>query len=180
MRRNRAPVSLGEGLRRVAKGLGGKGMEDQASVTTVWAEAVGENITKHAQVAGVRKGELLVHVDSSVWAAELSAMSGHLSERINEALGKTVVLSIRFNTSSEIERTQAESAEREEAASGYGDREVEPVPLTEEEKACIEDSFAAVSDEALRLAATRAALRDLEWKKGVRAVKTAHGGPGRS
>ena len=164
----------------MAKGLGGKGLEDQAGVTTVWTEAVGENIARHAQVAGVRKGELLVHVDSSVWAAELSAMSAHLVERINEALGKTVVTSIRFNTSSEIERSRTESAEIEDAASGYKDREAIPVPLTQAERASIEESFAAVSDEPLRLAATRAAIRDLEWKKGARAAKTAHGGPGRS
>ena len=180
MRRSRDPVNLGDGLKRVARGLGGKGLQDQAGVTAVWAETVGENVARHARVAGVRRGELLVDVDSSVWAAELSAMSGHLSERINEALGKTVVTSIRFNTSSEIERVRTERAESEDAASRYGDNGVEPVPLTEEERARAEESFAAVSDEELRLAATRAAIRDLEWKKGVRAAKTAHGGPGGS
>ena len=172
-------MSLGEGLRKVAKSLGGKGLESQAEVTAVWGTAVGENVARHAQVAGVRKGELLVNVDSAAWAVELSAMSGHLLERINEALGKNAVASIRFSTSSEVERARSESAERAEAASGYGDSDVAPVPLTEEERSRVEKSFSSVSDETLRLAAIRASVRDLEWKKGVRATKTAHGGTGR-
>ena len=179
MRRSRDPVSLGDGLKRVAKGLGGKGFEDQAGVTAVWAEAVGDDIAKHARVSGVRKGELLVHVDSPVWAAELSAMSSHLTERINEALGKNVVVSIRFNATNEIEKVRTERAESEEAATRYRDRVVVPVPLTETEKMRVEESFAAISDEPLRAAAVRAALRDLEWKKGAQAAKVAHGGPGR-
>ncbi len=49
----------------------------------------------------------------------------------------------------------------------YKEDDVEPVPLTDRERAQVEASVGAIPDEELREAVLRATVKDLEWKKGI-------------
>ncbi len=166
---------LGDGLKDMLQRLGGNDLPVQAAALSAWEEVVGEKIAKHTHVVGVRNGELLVRTDSPTWATELSAMSGGLLERLNEALGETTVTSIRFNASRAVEGEASFKNGASKTTEPHEDAEVTPVPLTEEEKVRLEEMFGGVEDEGLRQAAIRAATRDLEWKKGIRAAKSPQG-----
>jgi len=171
--RHRDFRSLGEGLHDVARSLGGKQFQVQARIASEWARVVGREIAQHTHVSGLRSGELMVAVDSSVWATELSAMGTHLLERLNQALGQTAVKSVRFTVSNTVARAREEDEREEQARDRYGDKHVPPEPLTADELARLEELFADVRDERLREAALRAAVRDLEWKKGKRRAREA-------
>jgi hypothetical protein len=61
-------------------------------------------------------------------------------------------------------RTAAAETDSEEF---YREDDVEPVPLSEVERAQVEASAASIPDAALREAVVRATVSDLEWKKGI-------------
>jgi hypothetical protein len=119
----------------------------------------------------MRGDEMVVEVDSPIWAAELSAMSEMLRQRVNEALGKDEVRTIRFTVSRGVSRDRRAS-EREAGEAADRHRLVEPVPLTKGELAEVRKSVSAIENEALREAAFRATVKHLEWSRGIEAAKT--------
>jgi hypothetical protein len=165
--------SLGDGLRDVARSLGGRRFETQARIATVWADTVGSEIANHTHVEGIRSGQLCVAVDSATWATELTAMGSHLQERINEVLGQDAVRSMRFTVSREVDNDRQQEARDAETRRKYGDERVEPCPLDATEMERVEAMFADIRDDRLKTAALRAAVRDLEWKKGQKGAREA-------
>ncbi len=160
--------ALGKLVRRLDRSSGGGWRNVRA--TEAWPEVVGPAIAGHTGRLFLRGGELVVYVDSPVWASELSAMSEMLRSRLNEALGKDDVRSIRFTVSREVsagrERTRREQRETEERES-----RVQPVELSETELAEVRQSVSAIENEELREAAFRATVKHLEWSKGTQAPK---------
>lgn len=132
---------------------------------------VGPQIATHSGRVFMRGDEMVVEVDSPIWAAELSAMSEMLRQRVNEALGKDEVSAIRFTVSRGVSRDRRQS-EREAGEAEDRQRLVEPVPLTEGELAEVRKSVSAIENEALREAAFRATVKHLEWSRGIEAAKT--------
>ena len=55
----------------VLSAMGIDNRRTDAEVVKVWNSVLDPNIAKHAQPIGLRKGTLLVNVDSSVWLSEL-------------------------------------------------------------------------------------------------------------
>ena len=180
--RRRGGSDIGTALQRVVRSMdrsGGSGLLN-ARVADLWPQAAGPVIAAHTAKAFVRRGELNVYVDSPVWATELSAMSEELRRRLNEALGKEAVRSVRFTVSSAA--TRPAQGPEDPSAPGYGpgadgagvDR-VTPVALDEDEIREVEESVAGIGDEALREAAIRATVRQLEWSKGLKAASAPQG-----
>jgi predicted nucleic acid-binding Zn ribbon protein len=66
------------------------------NVVTSWEALVGEQIAKVAKPQRVENGVLFVSVASAPWRAELTMRRREIVERINTAIGKKVVLDIRF------------------------------------------------------------------------------------
>lgn len=139
-------------------------------VTEIWPDVVGASIAAHTGRLFFRDGELVVYVDSPIWASELGAMSEMLRSRVNQALGKDDVKSIRFTVSREVSNNRRQ-AQREEAASEERTQQVATAPLSEEELANVRQSVSGIPDEALREAAFRATVKHLEWSKGIEASK---------
>ena len=133
----------------------------------LWEEIAGDTVLSQPTGAHVKRGELVVYVDSPIWATELSALSGEYQKRLNAALGKEAVTSVRFTVSRKVGEERAFRA-REMAAEAEAEKDrVDAVPLTESERAQVEASASAIEDDALREAVVRATIADLEWKKGL-------------
>ena len=95
---------VGELVRAFVAGLGPRDRERmaEAGVATWWAAAIPPEIARHTIGAAMRDGELVVQVDSPMWAAELSAMSEQLRVLIEEASGTGTVRSVRFTVSRRV------------------------------------------------------------------------------
>lgn len=65
-------------------------------VWKVWAEAVGDEASRHAQPSGFKGDILLVGVDSSSWLHHLHFQKFELVDRINRLVGRVVVGDIKF------------------------------------------------------------------------------------
>lgn len=165
MSRRGKTVGLGGALRDTVRRLGGNDRVHEADVARTWTHVVGGETARHTHILGVRKGELLVGVDSPVWATELSAMSERLRKALNLEIGQETVGSIRFSVSRSVSQEREREDTEDRAAHGWATK-VQPVPLSPEERARLEATFSDVADEHLREVAVRAAVKDLEWKKG--------------
>jgi len=160
--------SLGSGLGRLVNSLGGKEHADMAAVAAVWERSVGADVAKHTYVKGLRRGELIVSVDSNTWATQLQAMSGELRDRVNEEIGKELVRSLRFPVSRAVAEEREQARREEGAARRYGGTRVEPAPLDEGEMEQARLLVGDVEDPDLRAAALRALVAEKEWEKGAR------------
>jgi hypothetical protein len=142
----------------------------EAGVIAWWKESVPEEIARHTEVAGIRDGELLINVDSATWAAELSALSGRLQSMIEESAGKGSVRSLRFTVSRRVAMARDTERENDELDELYRPEDIEPVPLTPQERAQVEHAAEQIGDEELRQAFVDAMVTDMELEKGRRAV----------
>ena len=61
-----------------------------------WKEIAGELAAKHSFPADLRKNELTVRVDSSVWLQELTIKKRELLKALKRVLGKDTISEIHF------------------------------------------------------------------------------------
>ena len=141
----------------------------EASVVEWWRASVPPEIARHTLGVSMRDGQLSVAVDSSTWAAELTALSEQLRENIEQAAGKGSVSSIRFTVSRRVQMARDEQREREELDDLYKPEDVEPIPLSSQERAQIEHAAEQIDDEELRQAFVEAMVTDMELDKGRKA-----------
>ena len=167
MRRRGGIKTLGSGLSKLVGSLGGREHADTAAVASVWEHSVGQDVARHTFVRGVRRGELLVAVDSPVWATQLQAMSEELRGRINEEMGKELVRTTRFTVSRKVAEERAQADREERAARRYGGERVAPAPLDESEMGEARTLVADIDDPDIRAAALRAIVAEKEWEKGA-------------
>jgi predicted nucleic acid-binding Zn ribbon protein len=66
-----------------------------AAVQRVWPDAAGEVVAREAQPVSERAGVVTIACRSAVWAQELDLMSADLVARLNEALERPLVRSLR-------------------------------------------------------------------------------------
>jgi predicted nucleic acid-binding Zn ribbon protein len=69
-----------------------------ADVQRVWPAAVGEAIAAEAHPTAEREGVLTVTCSSAVWAQELDLMGPEIAGRLNGALGRDLVRSVRCSS----------------------------------------------------------------------------------
>ena len=160
---------LGDALGRVLGKLDRKNAGAYAAVRVrvAWDAVAGQMVAAHTTGAHLRDGELVVYVDGSAWANELSAMSETYRTKLNSELGQNLVQKVRFSVSRKVaEEHRAREAEKA-VEEFYDPDDVDPIPLTETERAQIEASVSGIRDAGLREAVLRATVKDLEWKKGL-------------
>ena len=145
----------------------------QARAIAAWREAAGPEVSAHARGFVLRDGELLVFVDVSVWANELSVLAEHYRGAVNERLGKEAVSSIRFAVSRKASEERAWETVDAAAGAEAGARKAPPVPATETEVAQITHMASAVKNDKVREAIVAAAIRNLEWRKGLDALRAS-------
>jgi len=71
---------------------------DIAAVQAAWAAVVGAAIAGHAMPVAARRGVLEVVCDEAVWAAELELMGPDLVDRLEQAMGRRAITSLRCRT----------------------------------------------------------------------------------
>lgn len=167
MRPRREGARLGDALGSYVRRLDRSGLLGAARVVEAWPEAAGPEIVKHTAGVFLRKGELVVYVDSPVWATELAALSGPLREALNQRLGEELVRTIRFTVSRKVTEGQALARSEKETDEFYAEDVVEPVALSDAEVEQVRRSASAIRNETLRETVIRATVKDLEWKRGV-------------
>jgi hypothetical protein len=117
---------------------------------------------------------VLVYVDSSHWAAELSMSKEFYRQRLADLL-HTQIDDIVF----EISRSAAlkrEFRKREPAGQDKAGL-VEPIPLTSEEDGHTREMLNGIADKQLREKLYEAIKADLEWKKGIEGIKSPQAAP---
>ena len=113
--------------------------------------------------------QMIVYVDSSLWAAELNAQKLKFKIKMENELGEGPIDEIKFMPSS-ITYKKKEFRKQSELPPSYIDN-VKTVLLTEEERLKIHQEAAVVENVRLREALINARIKDLEWKKGIEAAK---------
>lgn len=153
-RRQGEPRRLSEILAPAADRLTGG---DAARVYALWARAAGEQVAAATVLRAFSRGVLTVECASSVWANELSYLSGEILARMAEMDPGHPVRKLRFRV-----RRQADAQEESPAASntsGRGPR------LRPEDVSAAWEVAGGVADDRLR-AAIRAALRSATGEPG--------------
>ncbi len=159
-------MRLGEALQKWLQSADTRGGYSQARAVSAWDEVAGEEISRHTAGLGMRKGELVVHVDSHAWATQLSLMSDDLRRRMNSVLGEELVNRIRFTVSRAVEDEREIARQVRDSSRRYGGERVESAALTPDELAEVEEQASPVKNGQLKEAAIRAQVAFLEWQKG--------------
>jgi hypothetical protein len=171
--RSRKIESIDDVTQRIIKRADPSGRRHGARVVSAWNAAAGPEIAKHTHGAALRDGILIVYVDSAAWANELVLMTDRFLAAIRSETGQDLVRSIRFTVSKKVAEKHAEEQHTGESAEYYKPDESPTEPLSESERQQATHIAAAVHDDSLRETALRVMIKDLEWKKGVRASKSA-------
>ena len=124
-----------------ARGLSGRLREYR--VFTVWEQAVGGIIARHARPSAIRGRKLTVTVDSSAWMQQLSILRPELVEKLNGMLGGNAVEQVTLRI--------GEIAPAGETLSTAGRPAARPAAsLTPEERDAIEHAVNKIADPAVR------------------------------
>ena len=91
---SRDPKGLAPSLDRIAKRLGAPTAKALSGLFHRWEEMVGAGIAAHAKPVSLRRGVLLVDVDSNAWATQLRYMTTELVAKCCEELGDGAVKKI--------------------------------------------------------------------------------------
>ena len=161
-RRRRRLTPIGALSDEFVKKMDPEGRRHRTRVVRAWPTIAGPEVASHTRGLSLRRGELVVFVDSPTWATELSAMSEHYRERLNEEAGQGLVRTMRFAVSRHAPEEEPSAIERE----GEGPTRAASTPLDESERRQIEHAAGVIADPDLRDAAARAMERDMERKKG--------------
>lgn len=156
-----------------------------ARVKRAWNLSVDKRISEHVTavfvVPNTAASEVIVYVDSSIWATELNMQSELLRLNLNIELNKDAdepsnvmrkaeqVEKLTFKVSKEqyaarerrLTTLQLLEAEDEDY------RKAQPVALDEEELSGLEEALSHIENDQLRDTAYAAAKANLEWQKGV-------------
>ena len=85
------PARVGDVLRAALGRLPDAQRLADHAVWTHWDAVVGPTLARHARPERLRRGVLVVAVDSAEWMQELQFLKHDLRERLNARLGRTVV-----------------------------------------------------------------------------------------
>jgi hypothetical protein len=167
-------TSLSQALGTLSKRLDSKsGGLLQLRVKEAWVEIAGPTVLSHTTGAHLRGHELVVFVDTGLWATELSALSEQYRQALEKALGNGSVKTVRFTVSRKVAEQFRIEVDDQQAGESRKEDVVPSVPLSEGELRQVLASVEAIPDEELRQAVLKATVADLEWKKGIEAASEA-------
>ncbi|MCB0794142.1 MAG: DUF721 domain-containing protein [Flavobacteriales bacterium] len=87
-------LSLGEAIQDMVRELGLQERLDAAEVVTIYDEVVGPLIARHTRRVALKRGTLIIEVDSSPLRQEISYLKEDIRSRINERMKRQVVTSV--------------------------------------------------------------------------------------
>lgn len=156
-----------------------------ARLKRAWNLSVDKRIAEHVTavfvVPNTAASEVIVYVDSSIWATELNMQSELLRLNLNIELNKDAdepsnvmrkaeqVEKLTFKVSKEqyVARNRRLTTLQLLEAEDEDYRKAQPVALDEEELSGLEEALSHIENDQLRDTAYAAAKANLEWQKGV-------------
>ena len=121
---------------------------DLVPISRSWASVVGPVIARESWPSRIgADGRLHVHVTSSLWASELTALAGDIADRLRAATGATGLTGVVF-------RVGTVPADAADATTGHT-----PTPPSPAASAAATELVRTIADPALREAARRALER---------------------
>lgn len=156
-----------------------------ARLKRAWNLSVDKRIAEHVTavfvVPNTAASEVIVYVDSSIWATELNMQSELLRLNLNIELNKDAdepsnvmrkaeqVEKLTFKVSKEqyVARERRLTTLQLLEAEDEDYRKAQPVALDEEELSSLEEALSHIENDQLRDTAYAAAKANLEWQKGV-------------
>ncbi len=156
-----------------------------ARLKRAWNLSVDKRIAEHVTavfvVPNTAASEVIVYVDSSIWATELNMQSELLRLNLNIELNKDAdepsnvmrkaeqVEKLTFKVSKEqyVARDRRLTTLQLLEAEDEDYRKAQPVALDEEELSGLEEALSHIENDQLRDTAYAAAKANLEWQKGV-------------
>jgi predicted nucleic acid-binding Zn ribbon protein len=93
--RNPGPETAADLLPQVVARLGGADRAIEQRVSLAWPEAVGAVLSRRARPEAVRGKTLIVRVDSSAYAHELTLLKAEILERLHRTLGPGLLDDLR-------------------------------------------------------------------------------------
>lgn len=182
-------TELGDALRELLGSIERRDPEVVASARNAqaWNQAADEVQRSHVDavytVPGTQGSELVVYVDSNIWATELSLQSELLRLKMNIALRDAAEAAGTFNPQADCERikklrfaasrehyrsARPEDTSTQQQLLDEGMRyNVEPLPLTPQEEARLEELAASIENPQIRKAALEAMRADAMLKKAL-------------
>ncbi len=95
-RRNSNERSLKEALEGLVDDLGLRSKLDEQAIRAAWTDVAGEMIARHTMRIDLRRGVMIVKVDSAPLRQELHFMRTTLVELLNKRFAREVVREIRI------------------------------------------------------------------------------------
>ncbi len=87
---------LSDLVKKVVKGLKGKGLLTQEEMREAWQEAVGPDAARHSAPVAFKKSSVFVNVDRSSWLYELTTKKKEILKKLEERLKEKKFTDIRF------------------------------------------------------------------------------------
>ena len=97
MSRRKRPKPLSESLFAFLRNLGIETKVREYQAIGLWPELVGEQVAKVSTAVRVSDGTLFVKVKGSAWRQELIYMKRDILSRIEQEVGKGIILDIKYN-----------------------------------------------------------------------------------
>ena len=94
--RKRQPELLGSILSRALRRVGLETKVKEQRVLLLWDEVVGEEISNRTKAVDFKNSRVFVEVRSATWRNELLFLKPAIIDRLNKAVGKSVVEDIIF------------------------------------------------------------------------------------
>jgi predicted nucleic acid-binding Zn ribbon protein len=167
--RDRDAASLGDVARRFLDANASPQLQQSLHLHAAWEQAAPQAALDHTDNVVYSKRsedtEILVYVDSSSWAAELSMQKEPLRLMMQQAMGAPVG-DMKFLVSrlTSLRKRFLRSTVREEAQQ-EALRQDAAVPLTPEEDRQVQETVSVIAHQRLRSKLYNALKSDLEWKK---------------
>ena len=156
-----------------------------ARVKRAWNASVDNSVAQHVTavfvVPNTQASEVIIYVDNSLWATELTMQSELMRLNLNLELNKGInpdpraerkaeqVEKLSFKVSKEqyISRKSRLTTLQQLEEEDENIKNSTPVELTNEELAQIQEAVAHIDDDRLRETAYESAKANLEWQKGL-------------
>lgn len=167
MKRNKKVSSLNDEIKQYTQNK--KYLQDtnSARLRHAWEKVAPTSALKHCDniLFSNRDKEpvILVYVDSSQWAAELSLQSEILRILLSQELNQAIE-SIKFQVSRQTAQ-KIEFKERIKEKPSYIEDSLSE-PLSEKEKEKVWETVQKISNSELKTRLFQTIVKDLEWKKG--------------
>ena len=128
---------------------------------TKWDEVVGPQVAASSVAERIRDGVLYVCCKSSMWSNELTLLKDDIVNRLNKAIGKKVVIEIRFTT-----RGFAKARQRQKEELSAGSNMLEAVPVDEADVELANEVASSAPSDELAEKIKRAIISGKQREKG--------------